>query len=76
MNSLSEQPRLYEKTTVKHFLVMTEMFLHYTYVSSCSASIQHAIHTLLANTVEVCGGSRKLLKILNRFGAARPIAQV
>ena len=27
------------------------------------------IHTLLADTVEVCGGSRQLIKILNRLGA-------
>lgn len=26
------------------------------------------IHTLLADTVEVCGGSRKLIRILNRLG--------
>lgn len=28
------------------------------------------LHTLLADTVEVCEGSRKLLKILNRLGAS------
>ena len=28
------------------------------------------IHTLLADAVEVCGGSRHLIKILNRLGAA------
>lgn len=27
------------------------------------------LHTLLADTIEVCGGSRKLIKILNQFGA-------
>ena len=27
------------------------------------------LHTLLADTIEMCGGSRKLLKILNQFGA-------
>lgn len=26
------------------------------------------IHTILADTVEMCGGSRKLLRILNRLG--------
>ena len=32
---------------------------------SCSTPI----HTLLTDTVEVCGGSRKLINILNRLGA-------
>ena len=27
------------------------------------------IHVLLADTIEVCGGSRKLIQILNQFGA-------
>ena len=27
------------------------------------------LHTLLADTVEVCGGSPKVIKILNEFGA-------
>lgn len=27
------------------------------------------VHTLLTDTVEMCGGSHKLLKILNRLGA-------
>ena len=32
-------------------------------------SCRTPIHTLLADSVEVCGGSRKLLHILNRLGA-------
>ena len=27
------------------------------------------LHTILADTVEVCGGSRKLIKVFNQFGA-------
>ena len=29
----------------------------------------YTTNTLLPDTVEICGGSRKLLKILNQFGA-------
>ena len=36
---------------------------------SINPSCPSPIHTLLADTVEVCGGSRQLIKILNRLGA-------
>lgn len=36
----------------------------------CTNSQQPTVlHTLLSDTIEVCGGSRKLMRIFNRFGA-------
>ena len=44
-------------------------FFLFTQLSFCTNTQKPTLmHTLLADTVEMCGGSRKLLKILNRLG--------
>ena len=50
------------KTIRRYFLLCVMLF---TTNSSCDTTLHH----LVADTVEVCGGSRKLIRVLNRLGA-------
>ena len=52
----------YIKKVRKYFIICTMMF-------ATNPSCNTTLHHLVADTVEVCGGSRQLMRILNRLGA-------
>lgn len=55
--------------TAKHNVRKLRLFFILCLLMYCANPMKPmAIHNLLANVVEVCGGSRLLLKILNNFG--------
>ena len=61
-NSDDDSDDKHTKTIRRYFLLCVMLF---TTNSSCDTTLHH----LVADTVEVCGGSRKLIRVLNRLSA-------
>ena len=57
-----------EETTASHAKKVRQYFILCLLLYCTNPKQTLPIHNLLADTVEVCGGSRQLLKILNRLG--------
>ena len=53
----------------KHTKTIRRYFLLCTMLFATNSSCDTTLHHLLADTVEVCGGSRELIRVLNRLGA-------
>ena len=62
--SLKAQSNLYGS----HIRKIRRLFCAYTLLFTTNSHCSFSIHSLLADIVETCDGSSRLLKILNRFG--------
>ena len=54
--------------TSNHIKKVRQYFLLTMFLSCTNLNLSTPLHKLLADVMEICGGSRQLIKVLNRFG--------